>query len=34
MAVLCLAGDIPDLKARLARVIVGYTYDGRPVTAH
>ncbi len=34
MAVLCLAGDIPDLKARLARVIVGYTYDGKPVTAH
>ena len=34
MAVLCLASDIPDLKARLARVIVGYTYDGRPVTAH
>ncbi len=34
MAVLCLASDIPDLKARLARIIVGYTYDGRPVTAH
>ena len=34
MAVLCLASDITDLKARLARIIVGYTYDGRPVTAH
>ena len=34
MAVLCLAADIPDLKARLGRMVVGYTYDGRPVTAH
>ena len=34
MAVLCLASDIADLKARLARIIVGYTYDGKPVTAH
>jgi len=34
MAVLCLAADIPDLKARLARIIVGYTYGGKPVTAH
>jgi len=34
MAVLCLASDIPDLKARLGRIIVGYTYDGKPVTAH
>ena len=34
MAVLCLASDISDLKARLARIIVGYTYDGKPVTAH
>ena len=34
MAVLCLASDLVDLKARLARIIVGYTYDGRPVTAH
>ena len=32
MAVLCLASSISDLKARLARIIVGYTYDGRPVT--
>ena len=34
MAVLCLASDIMDLKQRLARIIVGYTYDGKPVTAH
>jgi formate--tetrahydrofolate ligase len=33
MAILCLASGIPDLKARLARMIVGYTRDGRPVTA-
>ena len=33
MAVLCLASDITDLKERLARIIVGYTYDGKPVTA-
>ena len=33
MAVLCLADDLKDLKARLARIIVGYTYDDRPVTA-
>ena len=33
MAVLCLASDITDLKNRLARLIVGYTYDGKPVTA-
>ncbi len=34
MAVLCLASDIMDLKQRLARIIVGYTFDGKPVTAH
>ena len=33
MAVLCLADGILDLKARLARIVVGYTYDNRPVTA-
>ncbi len=33
MAVLCLASDINDLKARLARLVVGYTYGGKPVTA-
>ncbi len=32
MAVLCLSSSISDLKARLARIIVGYTYDGKPVT--
>ena len=34
MAVLCLSGGILDLKARLGRVIVAYTYNGQPVTAH
>ena len=34
MAVLCLAADITDLKRRLASIIVGYTYEGKPVTAH
>jgi len=34
MAILCLASDITDLKARLGRIIVGYTYAGAPVTAH
>ena len=34
MAILCLASDIKDLKERLARIIVAYTYDGKPVTAH
>ena len=33
MAVLCLANSISDLKARLSRIIVGYTYDEKPVTA-
>ena len=33
MAVLCLASDITDLKERLGRIIVGYTYDQKPVTA-
>ena len=33
MAVLCLSSSIADLKARLARIIVGYTYDSKPVTA-
>ena len=33
MAVLCLATDLKDLKDRLSRIIVGYTYDDRPVTA-
>ncbi len=33
MAVLCLSADIPDLKARLGRMVVAYTFDGKPVTA-
>lgn len=33
MAVLCLASDITDLKQRLSRIVVGYTYDNQPVTA-
>ncbi|MBQ9009836.1 MAG: formate--tetrahydrofolate ligase [Clostridia bacterium] len=34
MAVFCLASDIHDLKERLGRIIVAYTYDDRPVTAN
>ena len=33
MAILCLSKDIPDLKNRLANIIIGYTYDGNPVKA-
>jgi len=33
MAVFCLAQSIPDLKGRLSRIIVGYTFDDKPVTA-
>jgi formate--tetrahydrofolate ligase len=33
MAVLCLAADLKDLKERLGRIVVAYTYDGKPVTA-
>ncbi|MBO5970420.1 MAG: formate--tetrahydrofolate ligase [Clostridia bacterium] len=33
MAVFCLANSITDLKERLARIVVGYTYDDKPVTA-
>ena len=33
MAILCLASDIDDLKERLGRIVVGYTYDEQPVTA-
>ncbi len=33
MAVFCLANSITDLKERLGRMVVGYTYDGKPVTA-
>ena len=34
MAVLCLATDLMDLKARLGKMVVAYTYDDKPVTAH
>ena len=34
MAVLCLATDLTDLKARLAKMVVAYTYQDQPVTAH
>jgi len=34
MAVLCLASSISDLRERLARIIIGYNFDGEPVTAH
>ena len=33
MAIFCLANSIEDLKARISRIIVAYTYDGKPVTA-
>lgn len=33
MAVLCLSSSITDLKNRISRIIVGYTYDEKPVTA-
>ena len=33
MAVLCLSRDIDDLKARISRIVVGYTFDDKPVTA-
>ena len=33
MAVLCLSSSITDLKERLSKIIVGYTYDDKPVTA-
>ena len=34
MAVLCLSTSITDLKEKLGRMIVAYTYDGKPITAH
>ena len=33
MAILCLASDIVDLKERLGRIVIGYTYDNKPVSA-
>lgn len=32
MAILCLASDLDDMKARINRIIIGYTYDNKPVT--
>jgi formate--tetrahydrofolate ligase len=32
MAILCLASDLDDMKQRISRIIVGYTYDSKPVT--
>ena len=34
MAIFCLATSIRDLKERLGRIVVAYTFDGKPVTAH
>ena len=33
MAILCLANDLDDMKARIGRIIIGYTYDNKMVTA-
>jgi len=33
MAIMCLASDLMDLKERFKRIVVGYTYEGQPVTA-
>ena len=33
MAILCLASDVLDLKARLSKIIVGYSFDDQPITA-
>lgn len=33
MAILCLASSLADLKQRLSRILVGYTYEGEPITA-
>ena len=33
MAILCLSSDLMDLKSRLGRMVLAYTYDGKPVTA-
>ncbi|HWQ61669.1 MAG TPA: formate--tetrahydrofolate ligase [Negativicutes bacterium] len=32
MAILCLASDLDDMKKRISRIIVGYTYDNKPIT--
>lgn len=33
MAILCLAKDLDDMKQRISKIIIGYTYDNQPVTA-
>lgn len=33
MAILCLANDLEDMKQRISKIIIGYTYDNKPVTA-
>jgi formate--tetrahydrofolate ligase len=33
MAILCLSTDLMDLKARISKIVIGYTYDGKAVTA-
>lgn len=33
MAILCLADDLMDMKQRFAKIVIGYTYDKKPVTA-
>ncbi|MDQ9823503.1 formate--tetrahydrofolate ligase, partial [Acinetobacter sp. 163] len=33
MAILCLAKDIDDLKERISKIVVGYNFEGNPVTA-
>jgi formate--tetrahydrofolate ligase len=34
MAILCLSKDLMDMKERFKSIIIGYTYDGKPITAH
>lgn len=34
MAALCLSNDLMELKEKIGKIIIGYTYDGTPVTAH
>ena len=34
MAIFCLSSSIKDLKERLGRIVVAYSYDGKPITAH
>jgi formate--tetrahydrofolate ligase len=34
MAILCLSSDLMDLKKRLGQIVIGYTYDKKPITAH